>query len=139
MSDDFRLKRFDNVTTMIRYHNDKMVDAFNRFLRFVVAIFGGSYGLLSLEHLEKATKIQAISLVPYLLWVVGFSTLALIYSNCKSWYGYRNAESDLSCGTIPKPVLPRAISEQIIMVLIIFGVCFGYHWLQPFSSVLARP
>jgi hypothetical protein len=137
MSDEqFQLKRFENVTTMIRYHNDKMIEAFNRFNTFVVAIIGGTYTLLSFEHLNKATKVQAVSLVPYLLWLVAISTLALIISNYKSWYGFRKAESALSGNIIPAPTFPRSMSEQLVMTAIILAVCFIYPCLDPFSSAL---
>lgn len=132
----FQLKRFENVTTMIRYHNDKMIEAFNRFISTIVTIIGGAYALLSFEHLDIATKIQAISLVPYLLWLVSIATLALIWSNYKSWHGFRKAESALSGGTILKPTFPRSMSEQLAMTAIVLAVLIAYHSLSPFSSVL---
>lgn len=131
----FQLKRFENVTTMIRYHNDKMIEAFNRFISFVVAIIGGAYALLSFEHLDSASKAQAISLVPYLLWLVALSSLAIIFSNYQSWYGFRKAESALSNKSIPMPTLPWSMSEQIIMTVIVLAVCCGYYFINPFSAV----
>lgn len=132
----FQLKRFENVTTMIRYHNDKMIEAFNRFISTIVTIIGGAYALLSFEHLGIATKIQAISLVPYLLWLVSIATLALIWSNYKSWHGFRKAESALSGDTTPKLTFPRSMSEQLAMTVIVLAVLIAYHSLSPFSSVL---
>jgi hypothetical protein len=127
MSDDsLRLKRFENVTTMIRYHNDKMIEAFNRFISMLVTIIGGAYALLSFEHLDIATKIQAVSL----------ATLALIWSNYKSWYRFREAETKLLGDAISAPTFLRSMSEQLAMTAIIVAVLVAYHVLNPFSSIL---
>ena len=43
MTEEMCIERFRNVSAMIRYHNDKMIEAFARFVRFSVLIVAGSF------------------------------------------------------------------------------------------------
>lgn len=120
MTEGLAVNRFENVTRMIRYHNDKMVEAFTRFVRISIGIVAGSFGLFFLGEVEKDVRLLVLHAVPALIGFLGVSSIALIFSNWKSWYSYRKAESELLEDPSLRPRLPRAASEQIIMLIIIF-------------------
>jgi hypothetical protein len=136
MSDELIKERFENVTTMIRYHNDKMIEAFARFIKISVGIVAGSFWILSLDKLGQNIKQSAISTVPILFWFVGISSLAIIYSNWKSWYGFRQAETSILKGSAQEPKLPGACKEQLIMAAIILIVCVVFTCWSPLPNKL---
>ena len=132
MSNDLSKERFNNITTMIRYHNDKIIEAFNRFVTFSIGIVGGSFWLISQKNIEQTIKEAVISSVPILFWFLGVSTIALIYSNWKSWFGFRQAESTL-VSDVPAPSRFKSSKEQIIMGCIILFVCIFFTSFSPLS------
>jgi hypothetical protein len=133
MEEAFRVARYENITAMLRYHNDKTLEAFARFVTFSIGIVGGSFWLLSQKDISEQVKEAALSSVPLLFWFLGISSLALIYSNWKSWYGFRKAESDLL--QIPElaPKCPRACKEQLILAGIILLVCVFFTFFSPLN------
>ena len=128
-------ERYENVTTMIRYHNDKMIEAFVRFTRFSVGIIAGSIGFISLNDVGREFKNFILYVAPVILWFIGISSIAIIWSNWKSWLGFRKAESEIL--NIPSlvPHLPKSIAEQLIMVIIVILACvcvtYVYYCILP--------
>ena len=108
---------------MIRYHNDKMVEAFVRFTRFSVGVGAGGIGYVFLNENTREVKDVVLVAMPVLLSFVGISSIAIILSNWKSWFGFRKAESKMLDMPCLYPRLPRAFSEQFIMLVIIVIVC----------------
>ena len=134
MSEDLTRSRFENITLMIRYHDNKIQEAFNRFITFSIGIVGGVFWLLSQKEISDAIKEQIISSVPIAFWFLGISSLALIYSNWKSWYSFRLAESKMLEGKVPPPKCLRACKEQIIMAVIIISVCVFFTCFNLFEA-----
>ena len=133
MSKDLTKSIFDNINSMIRYHDNKIQEAFNRFISFSIGIFGGTFWLLSQKEISDEIKENIISSVPLAFWFLGISSLALIYSNWKSWYGFRKAQSKMPGGNVPKPKCPRSCKEQLIMAVIIISVCLFFTCFNPFK------
>jgi hypothetical protein len=133
MEEALRVARYENITAMLRYHNDKILEAFARFVTFSIGIVGGSFWLLSQKDISEQVNEAALSSIPLLFWFLGISSLALIYSNWKSWYGFRKAESDLL--QIPElaPKCPRACKEQLILAGIILLVCVFFTFFSPLN------
>lgn len=138
MAEELKTERFVNVTTMIRYHNDKMIEAFNRFVTFCIAINGGAYWLLTQKDLPQVIKVKSLTIVTSLIWFLGISSALLIYSNWLSWYGYRKAEHKLMPLAVPEPKIARAFKEQMIMLLVILCVCSFYSWLSPLQFLTSQ-
>lgn len=135
MSSDLKKERYENVTTMIRYHNDKMVEAFVRFIKFSIGVIAGSIGLISLGDVGQELEKFILFAVPVIFWFTGVSFIAIILSNWKSWFGFRKAEAEILNMHSLKPELPRSISEQIIMSLIVSSACvcvtYVYYCILP--------
>ena len=78
MSPDLVKERYKNVTTMIRYHNDKIVEAFVRFTRFSIGIVAGSIGFISLNDVGQDFKDFVLLATPVIFWFLGISSIAII-------------------------------------------------------------
>jgi hypothetical protein len=128
--------RFNNITTMQRYHNDKISEAFTRFVTFSIGIVGGSFWLLAQNDIPQQVKEAVLSSIPLLFWFLGISSLALIISNWQSWRGFRKAESDLLQMPELAPKYPKACKEQLIMGGIIIIVCVYFTWFSPLNTNL---
>ena len=129
MNEELSIERFRNVTTMIRYHNDKMVEAFARFVRFSALIVAGSFYVF-LEGTESHGLIGVVTcMAPMLIVFVAISSAAVIASNWCSWFGFRKAESNLLEGAVQPPKFWRSAKEQLIMVAIMFAVSCFATWL----------
>ncbi len=133
MEEALKVARFKNITTMMRYHNDKILESFTRFVTFSIGIVGGSFWLLSQKDISEQVKEAAISTIPLLFWFLGISSLALIYSNWKSWYGLRKAESVMLKMPELAPKCPRACKEQLILSGIILLVCVYFTCFNPLN------
>ena len=135
MSPDLVKERYKNVTTMIRYHNDKMVEAFVRFTRFSIGIVAGSIGFISLNDVGQDFKDFVLLATPVIFWFLGISSIAIILSNWKSWFGFRKAEAKTMDNPCLYPHLPRSIAEQLIMLVIVISACicvtYVYYCILP--------
>lgn len=148
MSSDLKKERYENVTTMIRYHNDKMVEAFVRFIKFSVGVIAGSIGFISLGDVgqdslgdvEQELKKFILFAVPVIFWFMGISFIAIIFSNWKSWLGFREAEAEILNMPSLKPKPLRSKSEQIIMFVIISLACVfvTYVYCRILPSLLSQ-
>ncbi len=121
MSDkDINQNRYFHVTEMVRYHNDKMIAAFIRFISLMTSIVGGFFFLVSQDNIKIEFKEFTVLVLPYLISFIAISTLFIIWSNWFSWYGFRKAETKIiDDPDVPPPKFPRACKEQIIVTLII--------------------
>jgi hypothetical protein len=135
MDEKLKQVRYENITTMLRYHNDNMLGAFNRFVTLSIGIVGGSFWLLSQKDISQPVKDAALASIPLLFWFLGISSLALIYSNWKSWYMFRKTESELLQLPELAPKCPKACKEQLIMAGIILLVCCYFTCFSPLDKL----
>ena len=123
MTEEMCIERFRNVSAMIRYHNDKMIEAFARFVRFSVLIVAGSFYVF-LEGGEDHGLITVVTwAAPGLCGFVAVSSAAIILSNWFSWRGFRRTEAELLGEDSLRPKFWQSAKEQLIMGLIIFVAC----------------
>lgn len=112
--------RYNFVTGQLNYHNDKIIDAFNLFLKLISAIIGGSVWVIT-QHLEQAKVLLISKIVPWLILVISVSSIMLILINLRSWWGYRKTMSSLvGAEKVSPPQFPRSCSSEIVMILTIF-------------------
>jgi TRAP-type C4-dicarboxylate transport system permease small subunit len=93
------------VSEQTRYHNEKIIEALNLFIRLFSAIVGGSIWLSTQAHIPDAK-------IPSLVWLSDTTVILLtglccilVYENLRAWHGYRRAQSRL--GSIDESGIPR--------------------------------
>jgi hypothetical protein len=132
-------KRYEFVTSQIRYHNDKMIDAFKYFVSIFSLIIGGVFWLLSQQNLEASLKTFVAGLSPCLTLLIGATSILLIVSNYLSWWGYRKAETSLTDGTVAPPRFPKSANSQILMILVILiSVAAFWHYSGKVSQTFVE-
>jgi hypothetical protein len=134
-------KRYEFVTSQIRYHNDKMIDAFKYFVSIFSLIIGGVFWLLSQQNLDCFLKAFVVGFSPYLTLLIGTTSILLIISNYVSWWGYRKAETALTDGDVVPPSFPKSANSQILMILVILIsiVAFWHCSGKFFPSFVEQP
>lgn len=111
-------ERYRFVTSQLSYFNEKIIEAFNLFIKLLTAIAGGVIWLrLQTDWGTVWTQIRGI--VVALVILVGFSSVLLVIFNLSSWWGFRKAESFLLKGKIPLPVFPKSARQELLMMLVI--------------------
>src|SRR5436190_873231 len=100
-------KRYEFVTQQLRYTNDKIIEAFELFLKLTAAVLGAA-AWVSTQKLSPEVQGPIGRLVPWLVTGIGASCVALILINLRSWWGYREAESQLVGPAVPPPKFPRS-------------------------------
>lgn len=87
-------KRYEHVTSMCRYHNDKIIEAFNLYIKLVTLIVGGVVWLrVQAKTIEGSVSLDSIEpLAADLLFIVSGCAIWLIIINLYAWLGFRNAE-----------------------------------------------
>jgi hypothetical protein len=108
-------RRYEFVTQQIRYHNEKIIQAFSLFVKLATAIVGGVVWLV-FQPQEGPTWIPLLASGVFIL--VGVAVIILIAANLKAWLGYRAMECKLN-PSAPGTSWTSIISEAV-MILVIF-------------------
>ena len=112
-------KQYEFVTRQLNYHNDKIIEAFNLFLKLISSIIAGSVWLIS-QKLDRETRALIGEIAPFFIFIGCISSILIILINLRSWWGYKKAISYL-VGTekaIP-PKFPRSCSSELVMIITI--------------------
>lgn len=117
-------ERYRFVTSQLSYFNEKIIEAFNLYIKLITAIAGGVIWL-RLQVDWGAVWIQIRGIVVALTILVGFASVLLVIFNLSSWWGFRKAESLLLKGKIPLPVFPRSARQELLMMLVIATSTIG--------------
>jgi len=127
------LERYKIVSGRIDLHHQKIVDAFNLYVKLISALAAGIVWLrLSDKWAVVWSDLRRFAIG--ILLLVALSTASLIFFNLRAWWGYRAAESQLTGGDAPAPQFPRSCTQEIVMFAVIIlatvlGICFmrGLH------------
>ena len=111
-------ERYRFVTSQLTYFNEKIIEAFNLYIKLITAIAGGLIWLrLQVDWVTVWVQIRGI--VVALILLVGFASILLVTFNLTSWWGFRKAESFLLKGKIPSPVFPKSARQELLMMILI--------------------
>ena len=111
-------ERYKFATSQLTYFNEKIIEAFNLFVKLTSVIAGGALWLrvqATGPSLWPAIRPLAVGL----LALCGISTVTLVGFNLHAWWGYRRAESRLTDKAVPPPTFPRSCRQEIVMVAVI--------------------
>jgi hypothetical protein len=120
-------KRYEFVTEQQRYTNEKIIEAFDLFVKLASGIVAGLIWIRT-QNLDKATQLLVSSLVPWLYSLVALSSAVNIFANLRAWWGYRKAESELTESLVPPPRFPRSCINEMVFLLLIALTTVGC-WL----------
>ncbi len=114
-------RRYEFVTAQQRYYNEKIIEAFLLFVKLATAIVGGVVWL-NIQELPQADQKLYNTSALWLFVAVATATLMMVWVNLDAWWGYREAEIDLSPEAPKlKPFLSCRI-EILMSLIIIFAV-----------------
>lgn len=123
-------KQYENITTHLRYLNDKIHDAFRHFFTLASAIIGGSfYAHITLAS-DDPRRCGLGTSASALLSVVGVAIIVLITTNFFSKQGYRKTLSS----EYPAILLSHRKTEYILevsMCALIVITCIGFWCWNP--------
>jgi hypothetical protein len=113
------VERFKNVTSKIEYHNEKIIEAFNLYVRLFSAIVGGAVWLST--QADPASKHGLYGwLANILVGMLTTTTTVTVIANWLAWYEFRKAEAGLvGENRVRPPSMPRSCLNEIVMVLVI--------------------
>lgn len=123
-------KQYENITTHLRYLNDKILEAFNHFITLASAIIGGSLYIHINLAFEDPRRQGLANSSSALLSVVGAFIIVLIITNLLTWHRYR---ATLSAVFPDIPLNRKGTSwvSETIMCLLIIATCIGFWFLNP--------
>jgi hypothetical protein len=131
-------KEYEFCSSQVRYHNERIIEAFQMFVKIFSAIAGGSV-YLSLQK-EVATKASVYVLISDLLVIlVAFIAIVMVLENLRGWRGYRSAQSRLGgldesgSPRIPPPRLFRPALAEGCMILGVIAASAGFWLFNPFK------
>ena len=117
-------ERYRFVTSQISYFNEKIIEAFNLYIKLITAIAGGVIWL-RLQVDWGTIWIQIRGIVVALIILVGIASILLVIFNLSSWWGFRKAESFLLKGKIPPPMFPKSARQELLLMLVIATSAIG--------------
>ncbi|PPK74083.1 hypothetical protein B0F87_11113 [Methylobacter tundripaludum] len=123
-------KQYENITTQLRYLNDKIHDAFRHFFTLASAIIGGSlYAHITLAP-DDPRRCGLGSSASALLSIVGVAIVILIATNFFSKQGYRKRLS-LEYPAIPLGTSKTEYAIEASTCVLIVATCVGFWFLNP--------
>jgi hypothetical protein len=86
--------RYEFVTSSVRYHNEKIIQAFQLFIKLTTAVIGGTVylSLQPMDPIKHSLLTQAALVAECAICLVCIIT---IWANVRAWWGFRVAESKL--------------------------------------------
>jgi hypothetical protein len=130
ISDD---KQYEEIRTHLRYLNDKMIEAFNLFIKLATAIVGGTFFLhwkLAANDPQRTTFARGTDAL-LLLAAVGMTIIIL--NNLRAWYSYRGTLSHLFPEISHKTRFWSWLTE-VLMCVMMLGVAWGFCAHNPLST-----
>ena len=123
-------KQYENITTQLRYLNDKIHDAFRHFFTLASAIIGGSLYVHITLASDDPRRSGLGSSASALLSVVGVAIIVLIATNFFSKRGYRKML------THEYPAIPLSSSKteyflEFSMCVLIICTWIGFWCWNP--------
>jgi hypothetical protein len=117
VSDD---ERYKFVTSQLTYHNEKIIEAFNLFIKLTSAVAGGAIWL-RVQATGPSLWPTIRPLAVGLLVLFGISAALLVGFNLHTWWGFRKAESRLTNGAVRAPSFPGSCRQELVMVAVIIA------------------
>jgi hypothetical protein len=125
ISDD---KHYDFITRQLEYTNEKIIQAFELFIKLFIVISGGIIWLKTQNFEDNFLKVL-ITPVRFLLILMGVGSIAVIILNLKSWWGYRKAQARLTT-LAPSPRHFLSYLHEIILILIVsIATCLAVFYV----------
>ncbi len=110
--------RYKFVTSQLSYFNEKIIEAFNLYIKLISATAGGVIWLRFQED-WALIWIQIRVIVVSLIGLISLVSIILILINLSAWWGFRKAESFLLNGKVPPPVFPKSARQELLMICVI--------------------
>ncbi len=109
-------EKYQFITSMQKYHDEKIGQAFRMYVTLSSSIVAGSLWLLSQDTgRDLFGQIKFLAIVLIVIACIASSTL--IWFNLDGWYGFRLAECKMdSESPTPKPMKSRR--GEILMIVI---------------------
>jgi hypothetical protein len=124
-------KQYEFVSGQVRYHNEKIIESFEFFIKVFTTVVGGSIWL-SMQK-DVATKFGAYqTLSNSVVSVITIVAVIRVLENLRAWHGYRNAQCRLE-PSIPKPKPIRASVSEAVMVLGMITAAVLFVRFNPFA------
>jgi len=127
ISDD---KQYEEFKTHLRYLNDKMIEAFNLFIKLSTAIVGGTFFLHLKLEANDPQRLHIATGTDALMLLVAIGMTLVVINNLRAWHSYRSTLSKLF-PEIPKRTKFWSWFTEVLMCVLMIGVAWGFHALNP--------
>src|SRR5258708_1235649 len=87
-------KEYEYVSAQVRFHMDKIFDAFKMFIQVFSAIVGGAIWLSLQEAIRPRTHMYVV-LSDWLVILLAVVSCAIVAENWRAWRSNRHAQSRL--------------------------------------------
>jgi len=132
-------KEYEFVSSQVRYHNEKIIEAFNLFIKLFSAVIGGSIWLRLQPGFDAAQGATYARMSNVLVTFLAAIACLMVAENLKSWHGYRWAQArlggldDKGEFRIPPPRTVRASVSEGAMMLTMVAAALLYWLFNPFN------
>lgn len=111
-------ERYKFVTSQLIYCNEKILQTFTFFIKLISTFVGGLIWLRLQSNFPTVwSQTKGLAVAVFLLSGVG--TFLMIYRYLRTWWGFRQAESNLTAGAVPTPKFPRSCQTELFMMLVV--------------------
>lgn len=122
--------QYNFLTSECRYKNEKIIEAFNLFMKLATSIVAGVFFLDWKMAADDPKRCKLSHGADAFFLLVGISMVFLILNNLRSWRGYRKEVSRLVTN-VPAPKGPFWFSSEALMCVVIALACAGFLIFNP--------
>lgn len=122
-------KRYDELKTHLRYLNEKIIEAFNLFIKMASTIVGGTFFLQWKMTADDPQRVKLAHGTDALMFLVAGGAIVIILNNMRSWIGHRQALS-VEFPEVPPMKASAWITEAFLCVLIL-TTSIVFVWINP--------
>lgn len=123
-------EQYVELRTHLRYLNEKIIEAFSRFLTLSIAIIGGVFYIHMTLPINDPRRTGLWLPANIAFTLVGISTVVILVQTLSAWFNYRQILSQ-EYPEIPfRPTIRTWIGEVLMCVIVIIST-IGFWFVNP--------
>ena len=124
------IEQYTELKSHLRYLNEKILEAFSRFLATATGIVGGVFYIHMTLNATDPRRAGLAVPASATLSILGLGTIVLICVNTRSWWQYRGLLS-ANYPAITDTRGTMSFLGELFMCLLIVVACAGFWFLNP--------
>jgi Sec-independent protein secretion pathway component TatC len=123
-------EQYKELKTHLRYLNEKLIEAFSRFITLSIAIIGGVFYVHITLDISDPRRFGIWLPANIAFTLLGIGTVVILIQTLSAWLSYRQTLSDIFPEIKYHPTI-RTWMGEVLMCLIVVAATIGFWFVNP--------